>query len=312
MTCYPVIIPTLNRFQHLQDCLESLSKCRLADKTVVIVALDHPVNDTHWEGYKKIKAYLPTLKCFNRLEVIERHENYGVERNTLDLIQYALDNYEACIYSEDDNVFAPGFLEFVNSGLNNFWEDPKIMTVCGYTPPSFYQSKVDAIITHDSCAWGMGIWRHKKLKLTDREYGRYIVNSIRRSLKIYYHYPMLLLMLMDMCKRDALYGDVLNTSYNILNNKYQLRPSISVVRNMGYDGTGEHCGSDDGELAAQALSTRTNYIVNEKVVMVKSSRRHLFFHGTRGEKARALIRIFKIALIYLKFRVRNKPINSPV
>lgn len=305
MTCYPVIIPTLNRFQHLHDCLESLGKCRLAEQTKVIIALDYPANDSHWEGYKRIKEYLPTLKCFNKLEVIERQENYGVERNTLDLIQYALDCYEACIYSEDDNVFAPGFLEFVNSGLNNFSDDPKIMTVCGYTLPTYYKTNADVIITHESSAWGMGMWRHKKLKLSDRGYGHYIVNSVYRSSKIYLYYPELLLMLMDMCKRNVIYGDVLNTSYNILKNTYQLRPAISLVKNIGHDGTGEHCGSDNGEFASQRLSSRTDYIIDEESKIVKSPWYQLFFHVFKVKGVRAFAALIKIPIIYFLSRVKK-------
>ena len=35
MNCAPILIPTLNRYEHLRKCLESLSLCTLADLTEV-------------------------------------------------------------------------------------------------------------------------------------------------------------------------------------------------------------------------------------------------------------------------------------
>ncbi len=61
----PVLIPTLNRYDHLRQCLESLSRCSWADKTDVFVALDYPpeVNrEKYEEGWQCNKAYLRALQ----------------------------------------------------------------------------------------------------------------------------------------------------------------------------------------------------------------------------------------------------------
>ena len=41
----PVLIPTLNRYEHFKRCLESLERCTWAEKTDVYVALDFPPSD---------------------------------------------------------------------------------------------------------------------------------------------------------------------------------------------------------------------------------------------------------------------------
>lgn len=38
----PVIIPTLCRYEHFKECLESLSRCTWAEKTEVYIGLDYP------------------------------------------------------------------------------------------------------------------------------------------------------------------------------------------------------------------------------------------------------------------------------
>ena len=78
----PVTIPTLCRYEHFKRCIESLSRCTLADKTEVYVALDYPAKESHWDGYNKIKDYLLSHKednlGFKKLIVIQRSRNYGL------------------------------------------------------------------------------------------------------------------------------------------------------------------------------------------------------------------------------------------
>lgn len=48
----PVIIPTLNRYEHFRECLESLEHCVDADKTTVYIGLDYPPSEKHVDGWK--------------------------------------------------------------------------------------------------------------------------------------------------------------------------------------------------------------------------------------------------------------------
>ena len=56
----PVLIPTLNRFNHFKSCLDSLRKCTYSDQTDLFIALDYPLKENHFEGYYKILNYLNT------------------------------------------------------------------------------------------------------------------------------------------------------------------------------------------------------------------------------------------------------------
>jgi glycosyltransferase involved in cell wall biosynthesis len=44
----PVVIPTLNRYDHFKACLESLEKCRGVDKTDVYVVLDFSPSEEYY------------------------------------------------------------------------------------------------------------------------------------------------------------------------------------------------------------------------------------------------------------------------
>lgn len=53
MTYYPVIIPTLNRFEHFKNCVESLANCTYAPETELIIGLDFPPAENTWTAGKR-------------------------------------------------------------------------------------------------------------------------------------------------------------------------------------------------------------------------------------------------------------------
>ena len=106
----PVIIPTLNRYEHFRKCLESLEACTGAEKTDVYVALDFPPSEKYVEGWKKNDAYLKEKALNNRfhsLIVYRRETNYffSGKSNLRTAINDLPDNVNRFILSEDDNVF---------------------------------------------------------------------------------------------------------------------------------------------------------------------------------------------------------------
>ena len=103
----PVLIPTLNRYTHFKKCIISLSKCKHADKTDLIISLDFPLKDIHWEGYNKIKEFLPKIRGFKSVYIIERKINFGPINNYFESRKEVLNSYDKIIFSEDDNTFSP-------------------------------------------------------------------------------------------------------------------------------------------------------------------------------------------------------------
>lgn len=72
----PIYIPTLCRYEHFKQCIESLAQCEGASETEVYVALDYPAKESHLEGYEKIKTYLETAgnMTFKKLHVHKREK----------------------------------------------------------------------------------------------------------------------------------------------------------------------------------------------------------------------------------------------
>jgi len=127
----PVIITTLCRFEHFKRCIDSLLQCTGAEFTDVYIGVDYPSKDSHWKGYNKICEYVQDIKGFNKLVIIKREKNCGAVGNLKALREYVEKMYDRCIFSEDDNEFAPNFLEYMNEGLIRFKDNPIVLRICG-------------------------------------------------------------------------------------------------------------------------------------------------------------------------------------
>ena len=119
MNYAPVIIPTLCRFEHFKICIESLSNCTWAEYTEVYIGLDYPAKESHWDGYNQINDYLSLCGNLNfkKLHVIKRPYNYGfgAKGNLATLKNDILKISDRIIISEDDNIFSPNFLMYINN-----------------------------------------------------------------------------------------------------------------------------------------------------------------------------------------------------
>ena len=265
MKYYPVAIPTLCRFEHFKRCVESLAKNTHAENTELIIGLDYPTKEEHWEGYNKISSYIPNISGFKKITLFRREYNYGAEANSIDLANYAFSKYDAYIYTEDDNEFSPCFLDFMNKTLEKYKSDEKILSVCGFLSPNYYGLSNNLIFKCSSAAYGLGVWKHKELeyKKIPYSYWRSVIQNNSKSWKIFIHCPMLYLMLEHMIKENLAWDDVMRSCYQIDKKIFQVTPYKSMVRNWGNDGSGLHCEDDKGILSNQEILSCKIFEVND-------------------------------------------------
>jgi len=250
----PVIIPTLNRFEHLKMCLESLNKNHNSDKTEVFISVDFPPSDKYQEGHKLICDYLENNSFnFKKLHVFKQERNLGVCKggeNGYDNISFLTDivseRFDRWILSEDDNVFSPCFLDYINEGLDRYKDDNTVFSICGYRFP--YNLIIDnnnfLRQQSDFNAWGYGIWKNrydsiKKLKV---DYLRKILYNPLKVLKLWRVSNLQIVHLAGLSRKNGFKkADNFFTIYMIDKGMTQIMPAKSLVRNVGWDETGLHC-----------------------------------------------------------------------
>ena len=252
MVFAPVLIPTLNRYQHFRQCIESLSNCTWAEYTEVFVALDYPASPEHFEGWEKNKEYLENCGNLNfkRLHVIYREQNYGIwrpgDKGNLRCLETDIrDKYDRYIVTEDDNVFSPCFLEYMDKGLELFENDERVLCLCGYkwyfpikdSGNTFFRSGV-------SCTpWGMGYWSKKQNAIPDLSYKWFRKNLTIKNLRKVYkdNGPAFVNLFIELSNSNISHSIIIDqhiSLYMTIANMHQIIPTISLVKNIGLDGSG--------------------------------------------------------------------------
>lgn len=270
----PVIIPTLCRYEHFKQCLESLESCAGAEYTDVYVALDYPPSEKYNEGWMKLDRYLTQKEKDNKfanLYIIKRNHNCGVfgEFSNINLlIKYITGISDRFIYTEDDNIFSPNFLEYINQGLEKYKEDPNCVSVCGYTYYGVDTSSCNnnIFLTREFSAWGVGFWTSKWSeveKLISIEYLGSIANNWSKWYKIYRHEPRLLntVLLNIACKFP--FGDTVRVCHQYLEDKYSVFPKVSKVRNIGFDNSGTTIFKEDDNYNKQPIDESATFEMDD-------------------------------------------------
>lgn len=309
----PVIISTLCRYEHFKACIESLSQCTYANQTEVYIGLDFPSKESHWEGYNKIANYLHNNKLsFKKLHVIKRERNYGTgtNGNFATLVKEAFKQYDSIICSEDDNIFSPNFLDYINQGLEKYKDHKDIIAICGYRhyypikkgDNTFYRQNVDF------SAWGYGIWKDRQQEILSKDFKyfrkqmfsisawkRLIQNGNHRiACFLEYTIPQ-----WNQAQTDNLYS-----VYAAINNMDVIMPSkVSLVRNIGADGSGLNFKNVSKEVTKKHL---TQPIDTEKYFQFIGTGYEFYDENKRIHRNDSYARITNIKMIirFIKYIIK--------
>lgn len=242
----PIIIPTLNRYEHLKRLVVSLMQCEEAKYTELVIGLDYPPNKSFVDGYNKVKEYLPTIDVFRKVTILAADVNLGFDKNYERLRSYVWEHgYDSFIFSEDDNLFAPSFLSYLNWGLKTFKDDPSILAICSYRendepirdyPNNFYKAA-------GVRPYGFGIWKDRWERLEERTDYETMKAFVDRM-------PMLSVFKMEKvrvaCKYLYLYshkivhGDFCMGQMCTDEDMFCITPIKSLAKTLGTEGSGLH------------------------------------------------------------------------
>ncbi|MDO9185598.1 MAG: hypothetical protein Q7W13_06275 [Bacteroidia bacterium] len=310
----PVLIITLNRYEHFIRCIESLSVCTYSDKTDLFIALDFPLKDSHWDGYKKINGYLDKITGFKTINIIKRSENFGVIKNFEDATKEIFQKFDRYIVSEDDNIFSPNFLDYINKGLYLYNDRKDVFAINGYNYPVKMPSnyKKNVYLWKGQSGWGYGIWRdrlpdldysvEKNVKIVQAFLSEF--RNVRKVEKFAGHYfPSLLKMVIF----NRMIGDALINMTLIKNNMVCVFPAISKVRNFGHDGSGIHGGSlpENNIFSLQEIDTSNEFDFDEEIELENRD----IYKTLKNHFRRTGKKEIKTLFMYMKFLIKYKWFN---
>lgn len=252
-TYYPVAIITCNRVTHLRNCIESLSRCTYADQTELYISVDYPPDQSYVEGWEKVKEYLQDIRGFKKVNVWIHESNLDPFKNEDFVEQKAFEKYDALIFTEDDNVFAPAFLDYMNQMLCRFEKDSKVYAICGFNRlKAPHNSRIFKNYTFQP--WGFGLWKDKWDYVRDLNRAEIYDKSSRHIFKIislYVRNKWLFCVYVGRLLHEKPNGDktdlpdaILTLLFYLLG-LYAVFPNKSLTKNNGFDDSGINCNINE-------------------------------------------------------------------
>lgn len=258
----PIIVFGYNRPDHLRRTLEALARNPEAEESLLFIYCDGPRENAGLEQVKSIEAVRKVARektwCAE-VVVKESEKNMGLASSVIKGVSDVVNEYGKVIVLEDDHVTSPWFLRYMNDALTLYADSTDVVCVSGYVYPVKGRLPETFFLRGADC-WGWATWKRGWSEF-DGE-GQKLLQKLEDSGEITtfdfngtYPYSAML--------KDEVEGKI--SSWAILwyvsaflKNKYTLYPGISLVQNIGVDGTGTHSGT----------SAEWNVRLSEKRVLV--------------------------------------------
>ncbi len=271
----PIAFFAYNRPEHTRQALESLCKCDGALESELFIYCDGPKGAKDEKAVHKVREIVKSYPWCGAVEVIEKDVNVGLANSIIHGVTEIVNRYGRIIVLEDDLVLSPQFLNFMNDALDNYMDIQQVMHISGYMFPVRGKLPETFFYRATSC-WGWATWK--------RAWDKFEPDAIKLLAKFenakqrwefdikgtMQYYKMLAGQTRNNTDAWAArwYASV------FLNNGLCLHPGISLVNNIGHDGTGLHCGPTDVykvEISKERVSHFTMDIKeSEQAIMLMS------------------------------------------
>ncbi|AWW49196.1 hypothetical protein POPA111323_09655 [Polynucleobacter paneuropaeus] len=274
----PVLVATHTRIDHLMQTISALRRNELASKTHLFIASDAARSESEQQKVLRIREYINSIDGFWAVTKIFREKNFGHFQNFQDATNMVFRDYDQIIKLEDDIVTAPGFLNFMNQGLLRYKNDKRLISISGHLWEGVTSSG-DTMLLPAANGWGWAIWRDR-FYLNDHSpsLAKEFLNNPYLFLKMCLTNPSLLGMVNAIANKKLIAGDVSWALYIIKNDKLVLFPGESLVRNIGFDGSGQNCTADE-KFHQQSISIKTNFTFDDHSEGdIRDSSKKLFLH----------------------------------
>ena len=254
MTLAPIVLFVYNRPAHTRQAVEALQKNALSSDSVLIIFSDAAKSESQAEAVREVRKYIRTITGFRSVNFIERDRNWGLANSIIDGVTSVVNERGRIIVLEDDMVTSPYFLTYMNEALEKFADDDRVVSIHGYVYP-VTQPLPEAFFLPGADCWGWATWSRGWACFNGD--GQFLLDELKRRKLIRAFdfngaYPFSK-MLEAQIKGDNDSWAVRWYASAFLTGKLTLYPGRSLVHNIGFDGSGEHCG--ETEVWATKLST---------------------------------------------------------
>lgn len=250
----PIVLFVYNRPEHTKRTVEALLCNDYAKESELIIFADGAkvgATEKDIENIRKTRQYCYSISGFKNVVIHEESSNKGLDPSEIDGISMVINQYGRVIVVEDDLITNRFFLRFMNEALDFYENDKRIYEIAGYADN--IQFPVQYIHQHSIWAsyrvesWGWATWkdRWENNQWDEKKYDIIKFPTSRKIKKFNRGGEDLYGQLLSKLKGETDAWDIRWQHCLNENDGLCIRPIRSLVYNIGFDGTGVHCGVVD-------------------------------------------------------------------
>lgn len=297
----PIVLFLYNRPDHTKLTLNALANNKEASDSELFIYCDGlKANSSESDQYKinAVRNIAKQENRFKKVNVIYRENNLGLANSIISGVTELVNRFGRIIVLEDDIVPSIGFLKYMNEALDLYENDDKVGCIHAWN------YDLDSTVFKDSTfflrggdCWGWATWK-ESWKLFNPNANELLDDIKSNKLEYSFNrngtHPFVEML------RDQIKGE--NDSWAIrwhaslfLKDRFCLHPVKPIVRNIGLDNSGTHCGSFDWtQDVVNGISLKKIPIVESKIFF-KQYYKYLIFHKIR----KIVMKVKKIPLFLI-------------
>jgi len=240
-TYAPIALFTFMRPEHTRRTLGSLAQNPEFAESELFIYCDGARNEADAVQVEETRKLVQDWPHPHK-NIIERDRNWGLANSIIAGVTQLCERYGKVIVVEDDLIVSPVFLNYLNSALAFYADEPNLMQVSAHMFPVSILSQYDAVMLPFTTSWGWATWDrawkhfdpsmsgYEKLK-SDR--------ALRRKFNLDGAYPYFRMLKRQSCgKIDSWAIRWYKSVFS--HGGLTLYPCHSLVKNVGYGNSATH------------------------------------------------------------------------
>lgn len=305
----PLLLFVYNRPVHTKKTLDALALNNKAKESILYIYSDYAKKNTDLESVSSVREIIKNYSDkFKQVIIVERQVNCGLAHNIIDGVSTIISKYGRVIVLEDDLVTSRGFITFMNDSLDAYEYHDNVMHISGAKYPTRKTNHRDesTYFLRIPLCWGWATWKRAWMKYQKNNDFALSISARERSYMDFYgSYPF------SRQIDDNLNGNI-NTWFIfwyltlIRNNSLALFPNINLVRNIGHDGSGINCVSDE-RFNIDLHDSYVQILKKEPKEDISDLFDHLrYFYNGKPSFIFKLLMIFRVVKNLVAYEILNK------
>lgn len=261
MALTPIILFIYNRPNHTKQTLEALSNNTLASQSDLFIFADGPKNTAskeQLESIKQTRKVAASEKWCKTVTLIEFETNKGLARSIIEGVTEIINKYGKAIILEDDIVTGKYFLEYMNEALEKYQGNKEVWHVTGWRDPIKHTKKNKAYFYPTMDCWSWATWtdRWQYFKKDPLYYKSIFSPQMIESFNVDNTDKGMFSQIEDNITGKINTWAIFWYATIFVNNGLCLGPTKSLCKNIGFDNSGVHCGTNSAEEIIETIDNK--------------------------------------------------------